>query len=628
MNYSDIKLKVGLEIHQQLDTRHKLFCNCPTLLRDDDPSGIILRELRPTMSELGVIDRAAIFEAKKVRKFEYEYYNDSTCLVELDEEPPHELNDEAIDICLTMSKLLNSQPIDEIHVMRKIVIDGSNTSGFQRTSIISFGGYVSVDNIKCGIQTICLEEDAARKIDEDVKKGIVRYRLDRLGIPLIEIATSPDIKTPHDAQKIALRIGKLLRISGKVKRGLGTIRQDVNISILDGPVIEIKGVQQLELIEKVVEIEAKRQIALLEIQNELKSRNISSKDISRKIYDITDVLKDSKSKIIKRAIKQKAKILAVKLSGFSGILGKEIQPGKRFGKELAYYAGFYGGVKGIFHSDELPNYGITQLEVDNIKKFLKCNENDAFVLVAANKESAEKALNGVLDRAIMAFAGIPEETRKAELDGTTSYLRPRPGSARMYPETDVRPVVITKDRLDRISRNLPELPEEKVKRYVEQFGLNNELAEDLVSSPDFILFEKIISDTNLRPKIIASYILNTFRTLRRNDVNVDIIPYAKIIELLKLLEDGKIAKEALPEITEKIAKDPSIDISSFSSTFTVEDLDRLIKEIISKKHDFIIERGERALSPLMGVVMKEVRGKIDGRIVKEHLKKAIDEVLQ
>ncbi len=628
MNYSEIKLKVGLEIHQQLDTKTKLFCECPTILRDDDPSGVFIRELRPTMSELGIIDQAAIFESKKVRKFEYEFYNDSTCLVELDEEPPHALNEEAIDICLTMALLLNSEPLDEIHVMRKIVIDGSNTSGFQRTSIISMGGSVSVGDINCRIQTICLEEDAARKINEDTKNGIVRYRLDRLGIPLIEIATAPDIHTPSAAQKVALRIGKLLRTTGKVKRGLGTIRQDVNISILDGPVIEIKGIQQLDLIEKVVEIEAKRQLELINIMNELRKRNVTAKDLSNEKHDITDLLQYSKSKIIKRALKQKAKILAIKLNGFSGLLGREIQPGKRFGKELAYYAGFYGGVKGIFHSDELPNYGITQDEVDKIKKFLNCSSQDAFVLVAAPKVSAEKALDGVFERVLMAFSGIPEETRKAESDGTTSYLRPRPGAARMYPETDVRPVIISNERINKIKDNLPELPEEKVNRYIKEYNLNEELADELVSSPDFILFEKLLSDVDITPKIIATYLLNTFRTLRRNNIPVDDIPYERIVQILKLLKDKKIAKEALPEITEKIALNPKIEISSFVSSITISDLDKIISKIVQQKHDFILERGERALSPLMGVVMKEVRGKIDGKTVREHLKKAIDDALK
>jgi glutamyl-tRNA(Gln) amidotransferase subunit E len=226
--YSKLGLMVGLELHQQLDTQRKLFCHCPTLVRDEEPDGTFVRRLRPTQSEMGEIDPAALFEFQKKKRFCYEYYNDTTCLVEADEEPPHGLCEDSVDICLTMARFLQSSPVDEIHPMRKIVIDGSNTTGFQRTTIIANGGKATVDGKEIGIQTICLEEDAARKIADDDKNNMRIYRLDRLGIPLIEIATDPDIRSPEEAQKVALALGLLLRSTGRVKRGQGTIRQDVN----------------------------------------------------------------------------------------------------------------------------------------------------------------------------------------------------------------------------------------------------------------------------------------------------------------------------------------------------------------------------------------------------------------
>ncbi|RLE48773.1 MAG: Glu-tRNA(Gln) amidotransferase GatDE subunit E, partial [Candidatus Methanomethylicota archaeon] len=239
LDYRSLGLRVGLEIHQQLNTKHKLFCECPTSMRDESPHYEVQRKLRPTQSELGEIDIAAQFEFKKGKWFIYEGYEDSVCLVELDEEPPHPLNQEALDVALQVALMLNMTPVDEVHVMRKIVIDGSNTCGFQRTARVAMNGWIDDEEGRVRILTLSLEEDAARKIIEDDKS--IRYRLDRLGIPLIEIATGPDIHSPEQAKRVALRIGQLLRATRKVKRGIGTIRQDLNISISGGARIEVKG---------------------------------------------------------------------------------------------------------------------------------------------------------------------------------------------------------------------------------------------------------------------------------------------------------------------------------------------------------------------------------------------------
>ncbi len=287
LDYSALGLKVGLEMHQQLDTKHKLFCACPTRLRKESPSVNFRRYLRPTQSELGEVDPAALFEFKRGRVYVYESYDDSVCLVEHDEEPPHDLNPEAIDIALMVALMLHARPVDEIHVMRKIVIDGSNTTGFQRTAIIALGGYVDDIEGKVPIQTICLEEDAARKMGEKEKE--VYYRLDRLGIPLIEIATAPVLKNPEQVERVAYKIGQILRMTGKVKRGIGTIRQDLNISIKGGAKIEIKGVQELGLLAKIVEYEVLRQVNLLKIRDELLKRGVREDDIVDEFVDITDV---------------------------------------------------------------------------------------------------------------------------------------------------------------------------------------------------------------------------------------------------------------------------------------------------------------------------------------------------
>src|SRR3989475_993608 len=268
MDYRALGLKVGLEIHQQLAT-HKLFCEDASVLVDDLGGQRFRRRLRPTPSEMGEIDAAAIEEAKRQLTFVYEATPNS-CLVEADEEPPHPPNPEALDIALEIALLLDATCASEVDFMRKIVIDGSNTAGFQRSALVALDGHLETNGKRIGVPTILLEEDAARKLCE--AEGEVVYRLDRLGIPLVEIATSPDIQTPEEAREVALAFGSLLRATRKVMRGIGTIREDLNVSIKGGLRIEIKGVQEVRLISTFVEREVERQRMLLEVAAGLRKR--------------------------------------------------------------------------------------------------------------------------------------------------------------------------------------------------------------------------------------------------------------------------------------------------------------------------------------------------------------------
>jgi glutamyl-tRNA(Gln) amidotransferase subunit E len=357
LDYEALKLTVGIEAHQQLDTEHKLFCSCNPDLSKIEPKIRFLRRLRPTQSEMGQVDPAAFFEFQKGKTMIYESDPDTSCLVEMDEEPPHQLSNEAVDICLTIAILLQARIVDEVHVMRKIVIDGSNTTGFQRTAVVAMDGALEMSGRSIPIQSICLEEDAARKTGE---KGVISYyAIDRLGIPLIEITTGPAIHTPEEAREVAKEIGDLIRATGKVKRGIGTIRQDLNISIAGGAIIEVKGVQKLENLEKVVRFEAERQTALLQIRDKLKSRGVRVEDLQEDFVNVTNIFEQSRCKVIKEALKKGGIVLAVRIPSFSQILSLELGPGARFGTEVADYARFWGRVGGVFHTDELPAYGIS-----------------------------------------------------------------------------------------------------------------------------------------------------------------------------------------------------------------------------------------------------------------------------
>jgi Glu-tRNA(Gln) amidotransferase subunit E-like FAD-binding protein len=480
MDYQKIGLKSGIEIHQQLET-HKLFCKCPSLLRKDTPDIEVRRRLYALAGETGKIDIAAAYEQSKKKEFIYQAYNDSTCLVELDEEPPHLLNQEALRIALQISLLLNATPLTTTQVMRKTVVDGSNTSGFQRTLLLATGGYIEINNKRIGIQSICLEEDAARIIKQTEHQKI--FRLDRLGIPLIEIATSPDISTPEEAKQVALKIGEILR-SCKVKRGLGTIRQDVNMSISDGPRIEIKGVQDPTLIAKTIETEIQRQ---LELRKE--------------------------------------------------------------------------------------------------------------------KKKEKKA--------------VPE-VRRAEIDGTTTFLRPLPGAARMYPETDIPLIKISKEMLDNIKKTLPRLKHE-IKAELEE-KMHSELAQALLKENKLDEYKILINIYN-KPGFIAKMLAIWPKEISSHEkINIE-----KVYEKLTLdvfeticfnLSKGKLEESRIKRIIEELIKGKSMEEVTKEEVTDVSKLDDEIKQLIKSKPNI-------SINAYMGLIMKKYKGKIDAVKASELIKKYI-----
>jgi glutamyl-tRNA(Gln) amidotransferase subunit E len=647
MDYEALGLKVGLEIHQQLDT-HKLFCNCKSELNDSDSKEFV-RLLRPSQSEMGEVDAAALSEAKKELKFIYEA-PPSVCLVEADEEPPHEVNSEALDITLKFASMVDAKPVDEIHFMRKIVIDGSNTAGFQRTALVSLGGKMNLGNLadeglkSIGISTISLEEDAARKIRETDSEIV--YRLDRLGIPLIEIATEPDIKTPSQAKNVALRIGSLLRSTKQVKRGIGTIREDLNISISQGARVEIKGVQEPKMISVYVEEEVIRQLLLVEAEKTIEKRGIDSNDFTE-TKDLSPIFQDTQSKILAKWILKGGVVYGIKLKGFAGLFGTQLTSNigisavndytknerRVLGPEFADYLTPIG-IKGLFHSDELPGYGISDENVKAVKEAINVNEEDGFVLVAEMEDKAKKACEVIRNRAIMAFNGVPKETRDPQPDGTTKYSRPLPGKARMYPETDVPPIRITQEKMDLIKSDLPELPEDKEKKYVEDYGISIDQAKQILLTECEELFEDLQDkhqDKNIL-KIIARILLNTIPELEAEGVDLSAIDEKILDSILVALKKQKFAKEGISEILRYILeKDVTIDeaISGLGlGILKPEDLEGIIDSILSEKSDLIKEKGMDAVGPLMGLVMKELRGKVDGKLVNETLRRKVRELIE
>jgi len=486
LDYDKIGLKCGLEIHQQIDTK-KLFCNCPSVLRQDEPDFKIKRKLHAVAGESGEVDVAAKYQVSLDKNFIYEGYKSTNCLIELDEEPPHQINSEALKIALQIAILLNAKIFPLTQIMRKTVVDGSNTSGFQRTVLIARDGFVETKYGKVGIDSICLEEDSARKpsskdedsIDEN--KNNVIYRLDRLGIPLVEIATSPDIKNPQQAREVAMHIGKILR-KCKVKRGIGTIRQDVNVSVKKGARIELKGVQKPELIEKSVEAEAKRQLKIIE----------------------------DKKKVV-------------------------------------------------------------------------------------------------------------SEVRKVLPSGESEFLRPMPGAARMYPETDLPLLKISRDLINDIRKNLPDISEDETK--YRKLGLNDEMIFQLSQTDklrDFTELYKILNNPKIVFKAMIVYPKEIASHAKISDEKAEeIFDDETLIFLLKSIKEKKISEEHLKHVMEKIAKGESKE-----NAVKIEKHDLSVVE--ERIHKIIREKPGLSENAYMGLAMAEFKGKISGKeaieIIKKYLK--------
>ena len=626
----NIGLKVGLEIHQQLSTNKKLFCSCIPL-ESDEYTKKFQRKLRAVKSELGEYDPAALFESSKSKTIVYFANSESSCLVEQDEEPPHNLDSDAKNLALVISSILESNIFSEIYPMRKTVIDGSNTTGFQRTMLVSQGGHIVVDGEKIGVQSICLEEDAAKLLDD---KGDVReYSLDRLGIPLIEIALEPVEGDSKKIKKIALSLGRLLRSTKKVTRGIGSIRQDVNVSVKNGGgVVEVKGVQQLDQLEKVVEFEAKRQHGLVKIAEKLQNSDFEEISKNNDVFDITNDFRNCESKIIQKSLRDNSVIKAIRIRNFAGMFGYSPYEGIRLGKEISQLVKFYG-IGGVFHSDELPDYGIEKSDVSIVKKILKINEMDAFLIIAAPLVKIDFAIDSIIKRISQAKRGVPAETRLATQTGETIFLRPRPGASRMYPETDIPPIIITKKELEDAKKKIPKSWDESLNELQKKYDLNLQLAEQIFDSAYSEIFEKISEKTSTVPTFIASILCSTITSLERNGLNSQLLKNEEIAKTFEFLEKGKIAKESIEIIFENIMSGKSKTIedainNTSIETVSKEEFEKVIEYIIVNNKEIIQNQKERAVSPLMGIAMKELRGKVSGEMVNNLLLEKIKKFLE
>ncbi|MEA3189965.1 MAG: glutamyl-tRNA(Gln) amidotransferase subunit [Thermoplasmata archaeon] len=627
LDYGAIGFRCGLEIHQQLDTG-KLFSRVPSAVLEPEEIarrtvGEVTRTLRATGSESGAVDAAAAAESRRGRRFRYLAIEGLTSLVELDEEPPRPLDGDALDVGLTFAGLLGARPVDEVHVMRKTVIDGSNTSGFQRTALIATGGRFPVEGGDVGVWTIALEEDSARPLEE--KDGVATYTLDRLGIPLLEVATAPDVRDPAHAQRTAARLGALLRATGRVKRGLGTIRQDLNVSVGVGARVEIKGCQDLRAVPRVIEAECRRQLWMHHVAGELAARGFDPEQVPPAVH-VGAAFANTQAKAVADGAKKGHAVLAQRLPKMAGLLRGASKDGPRLGRELADHARVAAGVKGIFHSDELPGYGITPDEVQAVRVALGCGPDDAFAICVERDLVARRALDAVADRARLAVGAARSEVRGAQPDDSTRYMRPMPGAARMYPETDVPPIRVRPEAWRAVLGRLPPLPEQRVEALAKA-GLSVDLAQQLVADDLEPAFARLRA-AGAEPAVAARTLLQDLAALEHADA---VRP--RLDEVFAALAAGRFAKEAVPAILKVLDAEPRLPIAdaiakagvAAADTATV---DAVIARVLAERADFVKARGMAALGPLMGPVMAELRGKADGQVISARLKDLLAKAAQ
>lgn len=617
LNYNELGFLCGLEIHQRLMTKEKLFCSCDTSFNlQKDPYAKIRRSQRAVAGESGSIDMSAKFEESKSRNFIYHIYNNNTCLVDIDEEPPHSLNSEALDIVLSISNAFHTSNIYEIQPMRKEVVDGSNPTAFQRTMLIGIDGYIELNGNTNKIPSVSLEEESSGIMSNNSLISIpeiVNYNTERVGIPLIEINTDEHIKNPQQAKDIALYIGTILRITGNVQRGIGSIRQDVNVSIRDGSRVEIKGLQELNSLDKFIENEVLRQINLIKIKNMLKQRNVSISDS----IDLSEILRNSKSKIIKGGLKEGGVVYGFKLKGFAGLLSMEVNPERRLGTEISDYAKM-SGVKGLIHSDEdLNKYEFLESEIKSVRDALKINKDDAFILITGKMLQVKKAIQFSINRSNYAMTGVPLETRgifNTKLY-TTKFLRPLPGGSRMYPETDIKPIMITPRMVKDSEKQTPNIKE---MRFSLKSELGNEtLVNQMIMSHRLSLYLTISKNTNAPKPLIANILLQKFTELSRQNFDVDNIPETELIKLFDIYSKGMITKQGIDEILKQVSEGKGV-LQAIKQ--------KGLHKILTKELIRIIEQIKKNKPSISNInilkeIMQKYRLNVDGEELNNLLKK-------
>ncbi len=623
-DYDYVGFKSGLEIHQQVYTERKLFCRCPAGRYSDVFHAEILRHMRPTLSELGEYDGTALMEFKTKKEIIYHINRETVCTYEMDDTPPFELNDEALDIALEIGLLYGMSLVDEIHIARKQYLDGSIPTGFQRTTIVGVNGNIPYKDREIPIVQLGLEEDACREFSDVGHRRV--YLTDRLGMPLIETVTAPSMKTPIEVAEVCDILRRMVRSTGKVRTGIGAARQDVNVSVQGGTRIEIKGVPRIPNIPLLTYNEAMRQWNLLRLRAELHRRGVTPENFKSRIEDVTKILRKTRFQPVRDAIGLGKTVRCVNLVGFKGLLRWQTQTDTYFSREISdriRVIACMTVLPNILHSDS-PNDTLSSAEWAAVKKASGATENDTVVLVWGDLVDVETATKEIIIRAREATIGIPSETRQALSDGTNGFERILPGADRMYPDTDLPPKRITTERRERIQKGLPEYYWIRERKYREH-KIPEDCVQPLALSKYAPLFDKLVDEWKLNPTTVAVALIQFPKRIRRKRISISAITPEVIEQIFFAYKNGRIAKEGIYEAMERTAISGQFCIEALPPICTAGEFDTVVKVAAVEVTHKPIPQFDQKFRTAMRMVMKKVRGRVEGKLVASRLNSALQE---
>jgi glutamyl-tRNA(Gln) amidotransferase subunit E len=624
-DYAAVGLKAGLEIHQQLRTERKLFCHCPAGRYSDKYHAEILRHMRPTLSELGEYDGTALMEFKTKKQILYRIHADTVCTYEMDDTPPFMIDNVALEIALEAALLLNLNLVNELHIARKQYLDGSIPAGFQRTTILGVDGWIPFKDRKIRIHQLGLEEDSCREVSDIGHRRV--YLTDRLGMPLIEPVTYPDMRTPQEVAEVGEIIRKLLRATGKVRTGYGAGRQDVNVSVEGGTRIEIKGVPSIARIPLLVYNEAMRQHSLLCIREKLKERGITPTTLSSSIHSVTKALAKTQYKPLQKALEQGKRVRCVKLEGFEGILSERTQTDTNFAKEFSDRVRVIAcltRLPNITHSDTATEL-LSGMDWKVVRQRVKSGPQDTLILVWGNEEDVTCACKEIQIRAREATEGVPPETRQALKDGTTGFERILPGAERMYPDTDLPPLALNANWVKRVRSSLPLPPWKREKRY-RPFNLPPEVLDDLVCSTKAVLFDRLV-DLDIKPVLAGSVLVRLAKALQREGLDITTLDDETILNLFKAYKETRLAREGIIKVLRHLTMNPDATVDGTLealglSPVNEEEVRTRVADAV-KRSDGSFTTPEKKHRSLMGHLMKNLLGRAEGGLVSMILKEEL-----
>jgi glutamyl-tRNA(Gln) amidotransferase subunit E len=642
-DYHTLGFLSGLEVHQQVLTRSKLFCRCPAGRRVDRVDAEVLRHMRPTLSELGEYDGTALMEFKTRKEIVYLLERGTVCTYEMDDTPPFGIDEEAVRIAVELALLCNLNLVSELHVMRKQYLDGSIPTGFQRTAMVGLTGEVPLRVPELGvdrmlrIRQLSLEEDSCREVS-DVGHRIT-FRTDRLGMPLTEVVTEPDLLTPLELQAGARLISGIARATGKVRRGPGAARQDVNVSVAGGRRVELKGVPHHRGLPLLVHNEAFRQLNLLRIRAELSRRGVTKVTVpepapgppwetSSLVLDATSLLRRSGHQSLRRALERGEVACAVRLPGYGGLLDHGTQPGVTFAHEIA------DRVRVIACPANRPflthsgggEATLGQRHWSELARALGAGSGDAIVVVWASPEDAATAAREILIRAREALDGVPAETRQAYRDGTTGFERILPGPDRMYPDTDTPPLPLSDAMVAEVSAQRGETPWSRQARY-EDLGIEPAMARRLAAATWAGLFDHVAPREGAPARRLAGALEKRIPGHTRRTGN-GLPPAERVAPLVRALERGDIRPEAVVPALDDLLADPERLAAEVVAGYVVRpadelDLEARIDEVVARRHLVNSSDPGAALRWAMGEVMRPLRGRVDAARVERRVAEAL-----